>query len=225
MDVSDKRLSGRRCRRVLMVGRRACGGLTIAAMVVAVTVVATANTAHACSCVERELAEYADDISVAFSGSQLDRTVHSEVGDNGVALVFDVDRVYKGEAGPLIEVRTHAQGSACGIDMDGRGTVGVVAHEWKGDLSVHLCGSVVPVGELQDVFGEGYPPDESISLTPGPSDDFLNTSLVLPIAGAAVIVLVGAAVYRRRFRHGSRRQHGSHPRSAGGGGSQHSGHT
>lgn len=184
--------------RVLMVELRVCGGLTIAALVVAVTVVATAGTAHACSCVERELAEYADDISVAFAGSQLERTVHSQVEDNGAALVFRVDRVYKGEAGPLIEVRTHAQGPACGIDMEGRGTVGVAAQEWRGDLNVHLCGSVVTASELQDVFGEGYPPDESISLPPSPSDDPPNTSLVLLFAGAAVILLVGAAAWRRR---------------------------
>ena len=35
-------------------------------------------------------------------------------GDNGTALLFLVDRVHKGETGPLIEVRTHAQESPAG---------------------------------------------------------------------------------------------------------------
>ena len=183
-----------------MVGQRVCGGLVIAAMVAVVMVVATASTAYACSCIARELSEYADDISVAFAGSQVERTVQSQVQDNGVALVFSVDRVYKGEAGPLIEVHTHAQESACGIDMDGRGTVGVVAGEWRGDLNVNLCGSIVALDELEEVFGEGHLPDESIRLpvSPGPSGGFLGTSSVLLAAGAAVVLLAGAAAWRRR---------------------------
>lgn len=187
-----------RYRRVPMIGKRLCGGLTMAAIVAAVTVMATAGTAQACSCVERELADYADSISVAFVGSQIERTVHSEVEDNGVALVFSVDRVYTGEAGPLIEVRTHAQESACGIDLGGQGTVGVAAGEWEGDLHVGLCGSVVPVGALEDVFGDGYPPDESIRLPPSPSDDFLSSNLALLVAGAGIVLLAGAAIWRRR---------------------------
>ena len=183
-----------------MVGLRLCGGLTIAA-VAAATLMASAGTAHACSCIERELSDYDDDISVAFAGSQLKRIVYSNVDDSGVALVFSVDRVYKGEVRSYIEVRTHAQESACGIDMYGRGTVGVVAGMWRGDLVVHLCGSIVTVDALEKAFGAGYPPDESIRLpaSPDPSEDFLDTGQVLLVAGAAVILLAGAAVWRRRL--------------------------
>lgn len=178
--------------------RRMCGGLAIAALVAVVMVTATAGTALACSCIERDLADYVDDISVAFAGSQVERTVHSQFEDNGVALVFSVDQVHKGEVGPLIEVRTHAQGSACGIDMDGRGMVGVVAGEWRGDLNVNLCGSVVSLGALEDVFGEGHPPDESIRLAESSSDDFPSTNLVLLVAGGGIVLLVSAAAWRRR---------------------------
>lgn len=206
-----------------MVGQRVCGGLTIVAMVAVVMVVATARTAQACSCVVRELSEYADDISVAFAGDQLERVVQDYVEDNGAALLFRVERVYKGEAGPLIEVRTHAQGPACGIDVGGQGTVGVVANQWRGDLSVNLCGSIVSIDELAEVFGEGYPPDESIRLpvspdpeehafyTGQPPDDGLVMSsqpegssrdqslpAVLIVAGALLLMLSGAVVWHRR---------------------------
>lgn len=187
-------------RRGSMVGQRVCGGLTIVAMVAVVMVVATAGTAHACSCVERELADYADDISVAFAGSQVERTVHSQVQDNGVALLFSVDRVYKGEVGPFIEVRTHAQDSACGIDMGGRGTVGVVAGEWRGDLNVNLCGSIVTVDSLESVFGDGYPPDEGLMVTSQHDGSAFTQSLLMAliVAGAVLLVFTGAVIWHRR---------------------------
>lgn len=210
-------------RRVSMVGQRVCGGLAIVALVAVMTVVVTARTAQACSCVERELADYADGVAVAFVGHQLERVVQDYVEDNGAALLFRVERVHKGQAGPLIEVRTHAQGPACGIDVGGQGTVGVVANQWRGDLSVNLCGSIVAIDELEQVFGEGYLPDESIRLpvspdpeqhafyTGQPPDDGLvmssqpegssrNWSLpaVLIFAGAVLLVLSGVVIWRRR---------------------------
>ena len=90
---------------------RLCGVLLTAAAIALVGIAATPRPAHACSCIHRELSEYADDITVAFVGRQLERVVHDQFDDNGAALLFRVDRVYKGEAGPLIEVRTHAQES------------------------------------------------------------------------------------------------------------------
>ena len=206
-----------------MVGQRVCGGLTIVALAAVVLVVATAGTAHACSCAVRELSEYADDISVAFAGDQLERVVQDYVEDNGAALLFRVERVYKGEAGPLLEVRTHAQGPACGIDAGGQGTVGVGARHWRDDLSVDLCGSIVAIDELEEVFGEGYPPDESIRLPVSPDpeehafyrgqppDDGLVMSsqpegssrdrrlpAVLVVAGAVLLMLSGAVIWHRR---------------------------
>ena len=175
---------------------RLCGVLMTAAAIALVGIAATPRTAHACSCGDLELSEYADDISVAFVGRQLERVVHDQVDDNGTALLFRVDRVYKGEAGPLIEVRTHAQESACGIDLGGMGAVGIVARTWRGDLSVDLCSSMVTAAELQDVFGEGYPPDESIRLPDSGDDQSLLAFLL--IAGAAVVLAAGAVAWRRR---------------------------
>ena len=175
---------------------RLCGVLMTAAAIALIGLAATPRTAHACSCIDRELSEYADDITVAFVGRQLERVVHDWVDDNGTALLFQVDRVYKGEAGPLIEVRTHAQGSACGMDLGGMGAVGIAARTWRGDLSVNLCDSMVTAAELQDVFGEGHPPDDSIRL-PDSGDD-QNLLAFLLIAGAAVVLAAGAVAWRRQ---------------------------
>ena len=184
-------------RRVSMVGQRVCGGLTIVALVAVVMVVTTAGTAHACSCLVRELSEYADDISVAFVGDQRGRVVHDYFEDNGAALLFRVEQVYKGEAGPLIEVRTHAQGPACGIDVSGQGTVGVVARQWRNELSVNLCSSIVAIAEMEEVFGEGYPPDESIPL-PVSANTGSDILIVVAVAAGALLLLTASVVARRR---------------------------
>ena len=181
---------------------RLCGVLMTAAAIALIGIAATPRPAHACSCIHRELSEYADDISVAFVGRQLERVVHNQVGDNGAALLFLVDRVYKGEAGPLIEVRTHAQGPACGMDLGGMGAVGIAARTWRGDLSVSLCGSMVTAAELQDVLGEGHPPDVSIRLPD--SDDDQGLLAFLLIAGAAAVLAAGAVAWHRRRQNWSR---------------------
>ena len=195
--------------------------LVVAAMVTTVTLTIVAGTAHACSCIERGLSEYADDISVAFVGTQLDRAVHEYVDDNGAALLFSVDRVYAGEVGPLIEVRTHAQDSACGIDVGGWGPVGIAARHWRGALSVNLCGSIVTQAELESVFGAGRPPDESAHLpvSPDTAEDSMNTGApqddngepatgstdgdqtllaIVLVAGVAGAVAGAVIVWRRR---------------------------
>ena len=175
---------------------RLCGVLMTAAAIALIGLAATPRAAHACSCIDRELSEYADDITVAFVGRQLERVVHDWVDDNGTALLFRVDQVYKGDAGPLIEVRTHAQGPACGMDLGGMGAVGIAARTWRGDLSVNLCNSMVTAAELQDVFGEGHPPDDSIRLPDSGDDQSLLAFLL--IAGAAVVLAAGAVAWRRQ---------------------------
>ena len=65
---------------------RLCGVLITAA---AIALVDRRDSASS-SCLQLHLglSEYADDISVAFVGRQLERVVHNQVGDNGTALLF-----------------------------------------------------------------------------------------------------------------------------------------
>lgn len=125
----------------------------------------TAPTVHACSCVGSPLSEYADEVDVAFSGIQVSRVVPPPNADGTVSsgdpvtLVFEVTRVFKGSVGSRIDVRTNRGEVSCGVDMAMRGLVGVVAFGGQGGLGVELCSSPVAISELEEVFGEGHPPD------------------------------------------------------------------
>ena len=163
-----------------MVVSRATGSLVIAAMITLAAFVMTPEAAHACSCAQTTLSEYADEMDVAFAGRQIDRNADSD----GVTLLLEVHRVYKGQAGPFIEVRTGYGGGDCGTEFDRVGTTGVAAsirgeHGWwvgeKGDLLVDFCSSHVTIDELEDVFGAGYPPDDTISLREEPDAEEPDT--------------------------------------------------
>ena len=142
---------------------RKYGALILVAAVFCAILAVTPRTAHACSCEFRPLSEYADDVELAFAGRQLRRIVPASNEDawklGSVTLVFQVDRVYKGRAGPQVGLRTNAGGAACGLDLSGAGITGIVAFPTKEGLGVNTCGSPVTIAELEEVFGEGYPAD------------------------------------------------------------------
>lgn len=192
---------------------RTARSLRIAATVAFVALLVTPGIAHACSCVEETLADYADEVAVAFTGRQIDRIEHPSTLANGwssadpVTLVFEVNRVYKGTVGPLVEVLTVRETPSCGIDFGGKGTVGVAAfsrspHSQAGlenDLQVGWCGSRVTITELEDVFGSGNPPDPHlISTSPEPAEgSVLSTALVSGV-GALILTTIGLFVWRRK---------------------------
>ena len=199
---------------------RTLGSLVIVLALLA-GVFSNPRPASACSCVHPfpPLAEYADEIAVAFVGRQIDRIPDPS---GGITLVFEVDRVYKGQAGPLIEVRTAYGGGDCGVDYGRAGTIGITAERrgdtgwWVaevGDLMVHLCGSAAPEHELEEVFGAGYPPDPAIQLsepqTSEPPDpaiqnsappDNSTTILETVSVGIVLVALVAELIAMRRRR-------------------------
>ena len=141
---------------------RKYGALILVAAVFCAILAVTPRTAHACSQGEyRHLSEYAEDVELAFAGHQLRRIVPSSNEPWkpwSVTLVFQVDRVYKGQAGPQVEVRTNRDRAACGLDLSGAGVTGVWAFRTKEGLGVGT-GSTITIAELEEVFGEGYPAD------------------------------------------------------------------
>ena len=179
---------------------RVAGLSILTTAVVISTLAATPRTAHACSCGRLGLSAYADDVAVAFVGRQVSR----EAGSQTARMVFEVDRVYKGDVGPLIEVRSASYDAACGVDFAGQPSAGVAAFERdEGTLSVDLCSSIVTSHELEEVFGAGYPPDESSDLyAPGDGSTSVSAPLVTLLAVAAAVVLAVSilAVRRRRRR-------------------------
>lgn len=167
-----------------------------AALIAAAWLAATPGPAYGCSCADQALAEYADEVDRAFVGRLVARTEHSYTDDNGVSLVFDVERVYKGPVEARIEVFTHAQASACGLDV-GPGTVGIVAFEWRGESSVGSCSSPVSPASLREVFGEGTAPDVEVGG---------GSRIVIPLVvavGASVALASLALAARRRARGAS----------------------
>ena len=141
-------------------------------------------------------------MDVAFVGRQIEGTFDS----GGLVLLLEVDWVYKGRAGPLIEVRTGGL-AACGTEFGGMGTTGVAvmrseeSSEWgglePGDLYVDWCSSHVSIEELEEVFGAGYPPDALLMLEE-PSES--STPFRTPLVGGTVFVLVAGVVGLVRLR-------------------------
>ena len=185
-----------------------------ASLVVVPTIVAGALTipppAGACtwSVPLPHLAEYADDIAVAFVGRQIDRTEDEQ----RAVLTFEVERVYKGEAGPLIQVIAPRYDAPCGT-FHSEGTTAVVAElveqdfRWvkPGELAVNsiLEPSIV---DLEEVFGASYPPDPTIQL-PEPHiserSGYITTIRQLAYFGIGLVIIVaGLIAIRRRQREG-----------------------
>ena len=168
----------------------------------------TPRIVHACSCSpDRTLSDYADEVEVAFVGRQIEGTSVS----GGSAWLLEVDWVYKGRAGPLIEVRTGPGAGSCGTHFQGMGTTGVAVRkseegsQWgelePGDLYVHWCFSHVSIEELEGVFGAGYPPDATLVLEEQPES--FGPFRVVVVGGVAFVLVVGVAgLVRLRRRAG-----------------------
>lgn len=188
----------------LVLTSRLLRGLLAVGGVVAIAVAwlaATPDPAYGCSCADQPLADYADEIDRAFIGQLVIRTEHSYTADNGVALVFDVERVYKGPIESRIEVFTHAQESACGLKASGLGSVGIVASEWQGKMSVNSCSSPATRGNLEVVFGAGSAPE--VDAEGGESRSVVIALIAAVSIATAVASFAVVAVRRspRRPRH------------------------
>lgn len=142
-------------------GYRISVSILLASIITLALLTAVPRSAHGCSCSEMysPLSEYVDQVDVAFSGHQVDRGDDWEL----TVLTFEVDRVYKGEVGPRVELYTSLN-SSCGIDFGPAGYTGVAAFAAgpeSTELWVHWCGSHVSIEELEEVFGAGYSPDDA----------------------------------------------------------------
>ena len=180
---------------------RKYGAWILVAAVFCAILAVTPRTAHACSCGFLPLSEYAEDVELAFAGHQLKRIIPTSNEEAfkpwSVTLVFQVDRVYKGRAGPQVELRTNLLSEACGLDLSGAGVTGIAAFRTKEDLEVNRCASPVTIAELEEVFGEGYPADPKAEAW-GPIEE--GPIRMLIVAGAMVILGGGAVVFLKRRR-------------------------
>lgn len=213
-----------------MAALRTPGSLALAAAAALALILVSPAPVRGCSCENSPLSEYADGVAAAFSGNQIERIEHTGSGWNDTTLVFEVRSVYKGRVGPLIEIGTQAYGATCGADFDGLGFTGVAAFEDDdGELLAHLCGSHVFISELEEVFGPGRPPDETVTpdrenpdettaaARPQATDAGATAAAAAPeeggVPGAAVVLITvaavllaggAAAILRRRGRLGGK---------------------
>ena len=137
--------------------------------------------AGACTCIDRSLGEYADDLAYAFLGRQIDRrSIDDDYPQIGNVLTFEVDQVFHGSAGSKVDVKTPG---ACPIDFAEQGRTGVAVFLVEGEPTVSLCGSAVSATELASVFGEPY----------SPTVDSSPRQWTLPVVavGAIAVVIVG----------------------------------
>lgn len=177
-------------------------------------VLAIPRTARACTIVVRPLEDYSEEVAVAFFGREIEGR---EIGER-VVLTFEVYRVYKGEVGPHIRFVEPGQYSPCAAYTP-RGTTVVLAgliekdSLWyeAGDLVTMSGSSYVSEIDLVEVFGAGYPPDETILLPEDPpgstilvSESSSNpTTIRQTVAIGIALVVLGAgliAMHRRRQR-------------------------
>ena len=158
--------------------------------------VAAPAPVSACSCDSVPLADYADRVTLAFTGTVAD--VSAKDPEVHMDVAFDVDEVYKGAAASSITLAT--KGDTCGLasQLAARGEqVGVVAFGPDDPPTLSGCSSVVSAGEMAAVFG---PPKAALGAETSPPSDGGRNWLAISAVGAAAVAVAGLALVTGR-RH------------------------
>ena len=177
---------------------RAAATLVLVLVVAALTLLATPRQAHASSCYNDPLSEYADELDLVIAGRQAYMIDWFWIPfRTDVTLVLAVDRVYKGRAGSVVEVHTRDRAETGGTEFGSMGTTGIAAwYDENNALWVGRCASHHTIAELEEVFGAGYPPEQRLTL---PTERAAWTrALWVTTSATAVFVCVVAIRWRRR---------------------------
>ena len=129
-------------------------------------VVLTPAPSYACSCASADPQQFVGWADVVVTG-----TVRGTAqADQTAAYLLDVDRVYQGSSGPVLEVLSPASGASCGLEgvvEGGRYVVFAAAETVDGRPSdalwSNLCGGTAPASQqyvdaVEAVTGPGTPP-------------------------------------------------------------------
>jgi len=178
--------------------------LTVALLACPLLLVATAPPAGACSCVAVDDTEAFAQADAVFTGTAVAQRGQPN-STSPTTLVFDVDRVYKGDVAERQEVRTPSSSAACGLTPIDRAPLLVYATEpggqgdaslgaTDGQLVAHLCGGSRDAtnGPVPASFGSG----RAASAGTGAAEDGTDWLFVVAtvLALAVVLLLVAAAV-------------------------------
>lgn len=167
-------------------------------LLTAVLVLGAASPASACSCAGIDLAVDLPEEDGAFVGTYVDRT---GIGDGQVAFTFEVERVVKGEFGPIAIVRSSADGASCGLEFFGDRRTGLLLRRADdGVWESSLCSMVQPATLL--AVGGALPPDPDVAAV---SAGWSTATETIALAAGLVVVLalVLLPVARRVVRSGS----------------------
>ena len=213
----------------------------IAVIMAGTALTALPRPAHgSCGCAFYKLRDYTDRADLVFTGRLMqtigpnDPSYHQLLSrSEGVTIIFEVEQVFKGQAGPLVAARTSDNHLGCGYpydelsDLDA--TVPIItkvrkksdSQLWEqGDIHLSLCGSWFPAYEIQGFLGPGYPPDETmvqvrellenpnLVLTKPPPEN-KRSPVIYWLIGGAVLVLVGGTTLAIRLRAGNRAGRGA----------------
>lgn len=190
-------------------------------------VVVGAGPSFACSCVSGDAAEYAGRATVVVSGTVVDVVPPPSTTEmsslDPATYVVDVDQVFKGQAGPRVEVLSPNSGASCGLEniVPGRRYVVFASHQsMEGadadHLWANLCGGTGPaspemLAAVQEVTGApttaAYGSELTITLDETaddqPADDDVLADWALPIglvAGGSLVLLTAALWVRHALR-------------------------
>lgn len=186
-------------------------------------VVVGAGPSFACSCVADDAAGHVEGATVVVSGTVTDvvpppsTKVMSSL--DPATYVVDVDQVFKGQAGPTVEVLSPNSGASCGLENvePGRRYVVFASHQsMEGadtdHLWANLCGGTGPatpelLAAVEDVAG---PPttaayeselevtfDEPTDEQPAEDDVLADWALPIGLVAGGSLVLLTAALWVR----------------------------
>jgi hypothetical protein len=188
--------------------------LLLAALLSAVGLL-IASPAQACSCAEATTAQHVAEADVVFTGTLLSREVdHPDwpvMSSSDPALfVFAVDTVYKGDVHAEQGVVSAADGASCGLDLAGNGPFVVFASSDPslpdGQYRAGLCNGTGLAGDdvLTELDGLAPAPPAAGAPLDGQAGVQSPGNGALPVvllgAGAAVVLLAGWVLVRRRRR-------------------------
>ena len=157
------------------------------AIVFLTTLLGPAAPASACSCVGFDAAIEMDDAALVFTGQVVDdQTAVGLFGEEQIALLFDIDEVFKGDVLPQVLVNGPADvGAGCGIGF--RGPMAVLAYSDGQSLSSSSCSSSALDATTLDLLIAKYGPGQQAAPP--------ETSELLGDAGFPVLVVAGALAF------------------------------
>lgn len=190
--------------------RVVAAAFVLTAVVAIPTLLVAPSTAHACICASEKtyvvgtdgtesLLHHptgADGADVAFVGRAVSE---EEIRPWEVAVMLEVDWVYKGNVGPRIKILTETA-TACALYLVPNVPTGLLAYrDDNGVLGAGAC-SLARIEALEHVFGAGYPPNPLVEAPAGSvagdsEDRGLSLALVLVVAVVLPVAITLGAIW------------------------------